>query len=126
MTAEDRHARGMKTRMTLFGNTPEPSENFRDIMQITTEHLFGDIWTRPGLALRDRSMITVAALTATGREAQLRVHLRGALNVGISREEIKEMMIHLAHYAGWPTAMTGMKVADEIFQELDEAAAEKA
>ncbi len=119
MSDSERARRGNEMRMKIFGAAPEPSENYKDIMQVTVEHLFGDIWTRPGLALRDRSLITVAALTALGREAQLRVHLRGALNVGVSREEVKETMIHLAHYAGWPAAMTGMKVADEVFTEAD-------
>ncbi len=119
MSESERAKRGHEMRMKLFGVVPEPSENFKDVMAVTNEHLFGDIWTRDGLALRDRSMITVATLTALGREAQLRVHMRGALNVGISRQEIKEMMIHLAHYSGWPTAMTGMRVADEVFKELD-------
>ncbi len=119
MSDSERARRGNEMRMKIFGVAPEPSENYKDIMQVTVEHLFGDIWTRPGLAMRDRSMITVAALIVLNREAQLRVHLRGALNVGISREEIKEMMIHLAHYGGWPVAMTGMRVADEVFKEAD-------
>jgi 4-carboxymuconolactone decarboxylase len=119
MSDSERAQRGNEMRMKLFGVAPEPSENFKDIMDVTVEHLFGDIWTRDGLALRDRSLITVATLIALNREAQLRVHLRGALNVGVGREEIKEMIIHLAHYAGWPAAMTAMKIADEIFQEQD-------
>ena len=119
MNDSERAQRGNEMRMKLFGVAPEPSENFKDIMDVTVEHLFGDIWTRDGLALRDRSLITVATLIALNREAQLRVHLRGALNVGIGREEIKEMIIHLAHYAGWPAAMTAMKIADEIFKERD-------
>ncbi len=71
--------------------------------------------------MRDRSLITCAVLTALGREPQLRVHMKGALNVGISREEILEMMVHLAHYAGWPVAVTGTRVAEEVFKEIDEA-----
>ncbi len=121
MANEERARRGNEMRKTLFGASPEPSENFKDIMEVTIEHLFGDIWTREGMALRDRSMITCAALVALGREGQLRVHLKGAMNVGPTRQEIKEMMIHLAHYAGWPAAMIGMRVADEIFREQDEA-----
>ncbi len=119
MSDSERAQRGNEMRMKLFGVAPEASENFKDIMEVTVEHLFGDIWTRAGLALRDRSLITVATLIALNREAQLRVHLRGALNVGVGREEIKEMLIYLAHYAGWPAAMTGMRIADEIFKEQD-------
>lgn len=122
MAENERARRGNDMRRKLFGNAPEPSGNYKEIMDVTVEHLFGDIWTREGLALRDRSMITCATLIALGREAQLRVHLRGALNVGVTREEVQEMMIHIAHYAGWPCAMTGMKVADEIFREQDAGA----
>ena len=64
-------------------------------------------------------MITCAALTVMGREPQLKVHLRGALNVGITRETINEMMIHLAHYGGWPVAVNGLRVAGEVFAEMD-------
>ena len=124
MSQSERAERGNEVRMRLFGAAPEPSENYKDIMEVTVEHLFGDIWTRAGLALRDRSLITITALTALNREAQLRVHLRGALNVGVTREEIKEMLIHMAHYAGWPAAMTGMRVADEVFKERDAEEAE--
>ena len=93
MSDSERAQRGNEMRMKIFGVAPEASENFKDIMDVTVEHLFGDIWTRDGLALRDRSLITVATLIALNREAQLRVHLRGALNVGVGREEIKEMII---------------------------------
>jgi 4-carboxymuconolactone decarboxylase len=120
MANEERLKRGNDMRVKLFGDSPPPSENFKDIMEVTVGHLFGDIWTRPGLATRDRSFATITALTALGKEAQLKVHMRGALNVGVTREEVKELMIHLAHYAGWPCAMVGMKVADEVFKELDE------
>ncbi len=66
-------------------------------------------------------MITVAALTVLGREAELKLHLRGALNVGISRETILEMMLHLAHYGGWPVAVSGLRAAREVFQRADQA-----
>ena len=122
MADNERARRGNEIRQKLFGGASEPSETFKEIMDVSVEHLFGDIWTRPGLALRDRSLVTCAVLTALGREPQLRVHLKGALNVGISREEILEMMIHLSHYAGWPTGITGTKVAEEVFKELDETA----
>lgn len=119
MAESERKKRGNEVREKMFGASPEPSENFEDIMEVTLEHLFGDIWTRPGLAPRDRSLITCAALTALAREGQLKVHLKGALNNGVTREEIKEMMIHLAHYSGWPTGMIGTRIADEVFKELD-------
>jgi 4-carboxymuconolactone decarboxylase len=90
-----------------------------DFFNITVEYLFGDIWTRPGLELRERSMITITTLTVLARNPELKTHLRGALNAGISREKITEIMIHLAHYAGWPIAVNGLRIARELFDELD-------
>ncbi len=125
---DPRRERGEAIRHKLWkGKRAEPSAVMTDIMDVSVEHLFGDIWTRPGLKLRDRSMITVTALMVLVRPAQLKVHLKGALNVGISRKEIKEMAIHLAHYGGWPASMTAMSVVEEVFKEVDaEARAEKA
>lgn len=117
---DPRRERGEAVRHKLWkGQRAEPSAVMQDIMDVSVEHLFGDIWTRPGLKLRDRSMITVAALMVLVRPAQLKVHLKGALNVGISRKEIKEMAIHLAHYGGWPASMTAMSVVEEVFKEVD-------
>jgi 4-carboxymuconolactone decarboxylase len=103
----------------LFGVEPRPGMMQEDFLQVTVENLFGDIWTRPGLELKERSMITVAALTVLGRWPELKGHLRGALNIGISREKINEMMIHLAHYGGWPVGVNGLRIAKEVFDEID-------
>jgi 4-carboxymuconolactone decarboxylase len=118
MEESKRWRAGAERMKQLFGDEPAVSANSA-FQQISVEHLFGDIWNRPGLELRERSMITVAALTVLGREPQLKVHLQGALNVGISRQAIEEMMIHLAHYGGWPVAVNGLRVAKEVFEELD-------
>ena len=64
---------------------------------------------------------TVAALTVLGRENELRLHLRGALNAGLGRKQITEMMIHLAHYGGWPVGVTGLRIAKEVFDAADAA-----
>ena len=66
---------------------------------------------------RDRSLITTAILVATGKEVQLATHLRGALNNGMTPDELKEMMIHAAHYSGWPTAMNGLRVLHELSEK---------
>jgi 4-carboxymuconolactone decarboxylase len=86
------------------------------LAELTDEVLFGDVWTRPGLARRDRSLITVAALTALGRTDQLRSHLGLALDNGVTREELAELATHLAFYAGWPAGMTA---ATTLRQVLD-------
>jgi 4-carboxymuconolactone decarboxylase len=80
---------------------------------LTDEVLFGDVWTRPGLTPRDRSLITCAALIANGNVEQLRYHLSRAVANGVSSAEIVESITHLAFYAGWPRAMSAVAVAEE-------------
>lgn len=83
-----------------------------------TEHvLFGDVWERPGLSKRDRSLITVATLVALNRTEQLPFHLSRALENGISKDELIEAITHLAFYSGWPTAMSAVLLAKDIFQQ---------
>ena len=78
--------------------------------------LYGDIWERPGLSKRDRSLVTVAALIAMNRPDQLRSHLRIARENGLTQEELIEAITHLAFYAGWPSAVTAVGVAREVFE----------
>ena len=84
---------------------------------ITDEVLFGDVWRRPGLSPRDRSLVPVAALVALYRTNELPTHLRLALQNGVTREELVEAITHLAFYAGWPTAATAVGVARRVFGE---------
>jgi 4-carboxymuconolactone decarboxylase len=77
--------------------------------------LYGDVWERPGLSKRDRSLITVAALTAMYRGDQLKGHIERALANGVTKEEIGEVITHMAFYAGWPTAMTAARIATNVF-----------
>ena len=77
------------------------------------------VWSRPGLSLRDRSLITVAALTALHRPNELRIHVERGLQNGLSREEIGELIMHMAIYGGFPVAVEGMRIAREVFDELD-------
>lgn len=89
-----------------------------DFAKYLIEFPFGDIYSRPGLDLRTRELITVAALTALGTAApQLKVHLHAALNVGCSREEIVETMMQMAVYAGFPAALNGLFAAKDVFAE---------
>ena len=119
MAKSERWEKGAAKMKQLFGSEPRPGTMHEDFLQITVENLFGDIWNRPGLELRERSLITVAAFTVLARERELKVHLRGALNAGISREKINEIMIHLAHYGGWPVGVNGLRIARELFDEID-------
>ena len=85
--------------------------------QLTDDVLFGDVWARPGLSPRDRSLATVSALVAMNRPDQLRNHLERALENGLSRDELIEAITHLAFYAGWPSGVTAVGVAKEVFQK---------
>jgi 4-carboxymuconolactone decarboxylase len=85
------------------------------LIELSETVLFGDVWERPGLSKRDRSLITVAALIAMYRPEQLKGHLERALANGVTRAEIGEIVTHLAFYAGWPCAMTAGRVAKQVF-----------
>ena len=86
------------------------------LAELTDDVLFGDVWERPGLAKRDRSLITVAALIALNRTEQLPGHLRRAVDNGVTRDELVEVITHLAFYSGWPTAMSAVTTAKTIFE----------
>jgi 4-carboxymuconolactone decarboxylase len=85
------------------------------LSELTKQVLFGDVWERPELSKRDRSLITVAALVALNRPDQLRFHLGRAVENGVKEEELIEAITHLAFYGGWPSAMTAIMVAKELF-----------
>jgi len=87
------------------------------LIELSETLLYPDIWERPGLSKRDRSLITVAALMALYRPDQLKVHTERALANGVTREEIGEVITHLAFYAGWPSAMSAAKIAKQVFEE---------
>ena len=87
------------------------------VIELTETLLYPDIWERPGLSKRDRSLITVAALVAMYRPEQLKGHTERALANGVTREEISELITHLAFYAGWPSAMSAARVVKQVFEE---------
>lgn len=85
------------------------------LASLTADVLFGDVWERPELSKRDRSLITVAMLIALYRTDQLRGHIGRALDNGVTRDEITEVITHAAFYGGWPTAANAVRVAKEVF-----------
>ena len=87
------------------------------LIEMTEKVVYGDVWERPGLSKRDRSLITVASLIAMNRGDQLKGHLERALGNGVTRDEIGEVITHMALYAGWPTAMTAGRIASQVFEE---------
>ena len=109
---------------TSPGRTPEPTpaqqligDIARKLAQLTDDVLFGDVWTRPELDPRDRSLVTVAALVTNGSTEQLVGHLRRAKDNGLTETELVEAIVHLAFYAGWPRAMSALTVAKTVFAE---------
>ena len=102
-----------------------PSTAARDVVRkvapklidMTEKVVYGDVWERPGLSKRDRSLITVSALIAMNRADQLKGHLERALVNGVTKDEIGEVITHMALYAGWPTAMTAGRIASQVFEQ---------
>ena len=86
------------------------------LAELSADVLFGDVWERPGLSKRDRSLITVATLVALYRTGQLPGHIGRALDNGVTKEEIGEIITHIAFYAGWPTAAQASLIAKEVFE----------
>lgn len=87
------------------------------LVELTDDVLFGDVWTRAELSPRDRSLVTVAALIANGNAEQLTGHLNRARENGLSETELVEVITHLAFYAGWPRAMSAIRVAKDVFEK---------
>jgi 4-carboxymuconolactone decarboxylase len=85
------------------------------LAQVTDDALFGDVWARPGLSRRDRSLVTISALIAMNRPDQLRSHLKLGLDNGLTKDELAEALTQLAFYAGWPSALSAAGVAREVF-----------
>jgi len=122
---EERHRRGLDVYRTIRSDPSldleQTAQGMASVMgaiaSFSIDHVLGDIWSRPGLARRDRSLVSVTALSCLGSEAELRTHLVGALNHGVEVDEIEEVMLHLCGYAGYPRALEGMRAAMAIFAE---------
>ena len=99
---------------------PAPEEIRDDWGRLIVDTVLPDgVWSRPGLSPRDRSLITVAALTALHRPNELRLHLERALHNGVTRSELGELIMHIAIYGGFPVAVEGMRIARELFDAID-------
>ena len=87
------------------------------VVQYTTDLLFRDLWLRPALAPRDRSLVTVSALVASGQVAQITYHLNPAMDNGLTQAQASEVLTHLAFYAGWPAVFSALPVAKDVFEK---------
>jgi 4-carboxymuconolactone decarboxylase len=119
--AEDRFARGWKTVQQINGSGAQAIQDALkdvapDFARFLVEFAFGDLYSRPGLSLRDREIATIAALTAKGDVLpQLKAHVEGGLNVGLSKDEIVEIIMQMAIYSGVPAVLNALETAREVF-----------
>ncbi|MEV7520912.1 carboxymuconolactone decarboxylase family protein [Streptomyces sp. NPDC091371] len=113
-----RRERGEVIFKEVFGREPRPG-SYPEFLQITVDHLFGEIWARPQLSLKERELVALTAVAMARTDWELRGHIGASLNLGMSREKIVEVIIQLAYYGGWPVANNGLRVAQEVFAELD-------
>ena len=125
MDDRQRYEQGMKVRRAVLGNAHvdaslknrnEFNEAFQDLI---TRYAWGEVWNRPGLPKQTRSMITLAMMVALNHPEELRMHLRAALNNGVTREEIGEVLLQTAIYCGVPAANSAFQLAQEVFAQQD-------
>ena len=121
----DRYSKGMKIRREVLGDAHVDAATARitaetaDFQRFLTEYAWGEVWSRPGLSRRDRSLLTLSSLITGGHENEIGMHIRAALTNGLSRDEIGEAIMHTALYAGLPAANSAFAIAREIFATID-------
>ena len=119
--SDDRWSDGLEMRSRVLGAeyvasaTGDPDDLFRPLQELITEYCWGTVWTRQQLPPQTRSMLTIAMLIARGQEAELKLHIGGALRNGVSQQEIVEAIVHSAIYCGVPAAVGAARIAREVF-----------
>lgn len=125
--SNEKFERGLKLRKQVLGadyveKSMAAADDFSMPMQeLSTEYCWGHVWTRPGLALRERSLINIAMISALNRPHELKLHVKAALNNGLSREQIREVILQVAVYCGVPAGIDSTRIAREAFAEVDAA-----
>lgn len=128
---QDRYEKGLALRKQVLGadyveRSLAGADDFsRPMQELSTEYCWGYVWTRPGLSLRDRSLINLAMISALNRPHELKLHVKAALNNGLTREQIREVLLQVAVYCGVPAGIDSVRIAREAFAEVDAAAAAK-
>lgn len=123
MVDGDRRARGLDTFEKVVGFRPPPVSG-DPFLDATIDHLFAEVWARPGLSIRDRRLVTLTLLMALGLEQHMRLHIGAAMKSGdLSDAEIDELVVHVAHYGGWPGAASASQVVRALRAERDKAKA---
>ena len=116
--------KGLKVRREVLGSeyvdaSLKKADDFtRELQELVTGYCWGEVWSRPGLERKSRSFLNLAFLTALNRPHELKIHLRGAINNGVTKDEIKEVFLQAAIYCGMPAALDSFRVASEVFREL--------
>jgi 4-carboxymuconolactone decarboxylase len=124
---QDRYDKGLKLRKQVLGadyvelSMASADEFSRPMQELSTEYCWGYVWTRPGLALRDRSLVNIGMISALNRPHELKLHIKAALTNGLTREEIREVMLQVAVYCGVPAGIDSVRIAREAFAEIDQA-----
>ncbi|WP_288401337.1 4-carboxymuconolactone decarboxylase [uncultured Acinetobacter sp.] len=124
MNDEQRYQQGLKVRTEVLGekHVGRSLENLNDFNQdfqnFISRFAWGEVWSREALPRHTRSLVTIAILLALGREDELRMHLRACFNNGVTKDELKELILHSSLYAGLPAANAAMHMAEEVFKEL--------
>ena len=123
--ASELFEKGLKVRREVLGaehveaSMSQADDFSRPLQELVTEYCWGNVWSRPGLDRKTRSLINVAMLTALNRPHEVKLHLRGALNNGCSKNDIMEVLLQTAIYCGVPAAMDSLRVAKEFFKEVE-------
>jgi 4-carboxymuconolactone decarboxylase len=118
---KERYDAGLKTRREVLGaqyvdKSMAGVDDFnREFVELLNSYCWNDVWNRPGLSRKTRSMLNLGMLTALGKEHELKLHIRGALNNGVTKDEIKEVFLQAAIYAGVPAAVAAFRCAKEVF-----------
>jgi len=121
----ERYEKGLAVRRGVLGDAhvdrslTKVNDFNGDFQDFITRYAWGEVWSRPGLARHTRSLLTLALMVALNRGDEFRMHVRAAFNNGVTRDEIKELLLHTALYAGLPAANTAYHLAEEVFAELD-------
>ena len=124
MNDDQRYQQGLKVRTEVLGekHVGRSLENLNDFNQdfqnFISRFAWGEVWSREGLPRHTRSLVTIAILLALGREDELRMHLRACFNNGVTKDELKELILHSSLYAGLPAANAAMHLAEEVFKEI--------
>jgi len=123
---DEKFDRGMIVRRAVLGEEhvdraqAGTTEFTRDFQELLTRYAWGEVWSRPGLDRKTRSLLTIAITASLGRWEELRLHVRGARNTGVTRDEVKEVLLQVAVYAGVPAANSAFAQAAGVYREIDE------